>query len=220
MLYVNVSKVRQLVCSNRVKVWVEPRGIVDVGSSDMKFLGAAASALITKAEYDKKIAIKMKKKARIAMKLTEINAKSKMLIKDKIKAKILAKAKAKAKILAKAKAKAKILAKAKAKAKILAKAKAKTKTLVKAQVVEPKSPTPNKKIVKKEEPKVQSPVELKNQRTAIKEALNKKNKNDVLYFGRETLGISLKTNDKKDVLINNILNFSKKYGYDKIIKKI
>jgi len=210
MLYVNVSKVRQLVCSNRVKVWVEPRGIVDVGSSDMKFLGAAASALITKAEYDKKVAIKMKKKSRIAMKLAEINAKSKMLIKDKIKAKILAKAKAKAKILAKAKAKAKILAKAKAK----------TKTLVKAQVVEPKSPTPNKKIVKKEEPKVQSPVELKNQRTAIKEALNKKNKNDVLYFGRETLGISLKTNDKKDVLINNILNFSKKYGYDKIIKKI
>ena len=200
MLYVNVSKVRQLVCSNRVKVWVEPRGIVDVGSSDMKFLGAAASALITKAEYDKKVAIKMKKKSRIAMKLAEINAKSKMLIKDKIKAKILAKAKAKAKILAKAKAK--------------------TKTLVKAQVVEPKSPTPNKKIVKKEEPKVQSPVELKNQRTAIKEALNKKNKNDVLYFGRETLGISLKTNDKKDVLINNILNFSKKYGYDKIIKKI
>ena len=200
MLYVNVSKVRQLVCSNRVKVWVEPRGIVDVGSSDMKFLGAAASALITKAEYDKKVAIKMKKKSRIAMKLAEINAKSKMLIKDKIKAKILAKAKAKAKILAKAKAK--------------------TKTLVKAQVVEPKSPTPNKKIVKKEEPKVQSPVELKNQRTAIKEALNKKNKNDVLYFGREILGISLKTNDKKDVLINNILNFSKKYGYDKIIKKI
>ena len=61
MLYVNISGERKLICSKRKKVWVDPRGIVEVEASDMAFIGANISALMLKNKYDE---IKARSKAR------------------------------------------------------------------------------------------------------------------------------------------------------------
>ena len=183
MLYVNFSKERQLVCTKRIKKWVDSGDTVDIDSADMKFLGPAASSLITKVEFDKKVAIKKSKRARRARRARKLARRAIASVTKKAPALEIKK--------------------------VVEKKASKQKVAVVA-----------KKVVAKNVPTAPTVDELKSQRSKIKDVLSKKNKNDILSIGRKTLGISLKTNDKKDSLINNILNFSKKYGYDKIIKKI
>ena len=92
MLYVNISGERKLICSKREKVWVDPRGIVDVEASDMKFNGPNISVLMLKNKYDKIKAIARSKRKRRNIKLAAIAAaklvakkiKKKSLIKNKI----------------------------------------------------------------------------------------------------------------------------------------
>ena len=74
MLYVNISGERKLICSKRKKVWVDPRGIVEVEASDMAFIGANISALMLKNKYDKIKAIARAKRKRRNIKLAAIAA--------------------------------------------------------------------------------------------------------------------------------------------------
>ncbi len=76
MLYVNISGERQLICSKRIKKWVEPRGVIDVDSIDEKFLGRTASVLMLKGKYDKlKKRVRKRRAARRAKKLALLSTK-------------------------------------------------------------------------------------------------------------------------------------------------
>lgn len=72
MLYVNVSKKRQLVCSKRVKKWVAYKESVDISATDMKFNGSVKSALMPKTEFDKLVEAKKAKKVAKAKKATKV----------------------------------------------------------------------------------------------------------------------------------------------------
>jgi len=103
---------------------------------------------------------------------------------------------------------------------------AKSAKLVKTTKVEkPAKPIAKKKVkkpVEKVVPKEKkiTPVDLKTQRIKLKNALIKKNKSDLMAFGKEILNLDLKWKDKKDLFMTKILNAAKKIGYTKIIKKV